>query len=59
MYNENKDAFVATMGQDAFNAKIMELLNKLPDPATVRTSLDDPYVDEDLDNDDEEEAGDN
>ena len=59
MYNENKDAFVATMGQDAFNAKIMELLNKLPDPATVRTSLDDPYVDENLDNDDEEEAGDN
>ena len=59
MYNENKDAFVATMGQDAFNAKIMELLNKLPDPATVRTSLDDPYVDEDLDNDNEEEAGDN
>ena len=59
LYNENKEAFVAMMGQEAFNAKIMELLNKLPDPSTVRTSLDDPYVDEDLDNDDEEEAGDN
>ena len=35
MYNENKDAFVATMGQEAFNAKIIELLNKLPDPSTV------------------------
>jgi hypothetical protein len=35
MYNENKDAFVATMGQEAFNAKIMELLNKLSDPSTV------------------------
>jgi hypothetical protein len=59
MYNENKDAFVATMGQEAFNAKIIELLNKLPDPSTVRTSLDDPDIDKGGDDDDEEEDGDN
>ena len=59
MYNENKDAFVATMGQEAFNAKIIELLNKLPDPSTVRTSLDDPDIDEGGDDDDEDEDGDN
>ena len=35
LYNENKEAFVATMGQEAFNAKIMELLNKLPDPSSI------------------------
>ena len=46
------------MGQEAFNAKIMELLNKLPDPLTVRISLDDPDVDEG-DDDDEHEDGDN
>ena len=59
MYNENKDAFVATMGQEAFNAKIMELLNKLPDPSTVRTSIDDPDIDEGVDDDDEDEDGNN
>jgi hypothetical protein len=48
------------MGQEAFNAKIMELLNKLPDPSTVRTSLDDPDVnDGGDDDDDEDEDGDN
>ncbi len=60
MYDKNRDAFVATMGQEAFNAKIMELLNKLPDPSTVRTSLDDPDVnDGGDDDDDEDEDGDN
>ena len=59
MYKANKDAFVATMGQEAFNAKIMELLNKLPDPSTVWTSLDDPDIDEGGDDDDEDEDGDN
>ena len=59
LYNENKEAFVATMGQEAFNAKIMELLNKLPDPSTVRISLDDPDVDEGGDDDDEHKDGDN
>ena len=59
LYNKNKEAFVATMGQEAFNAKIMELLNKLPDPSTVRISLDDPDVDEGGDDDDEHEDGDN
>jgi hypothetical protein len=47
------------MGQEAFNAKIMELLNKLSDPSTVWTSLDDPDIDEGGDDDDEDEDGDN
>ena len=59
LYNKNKEAFVGMMGQEAFNAKIMELLNKLPDPSTVRISLDDPDVDEGDDDDDEHEDGDN
>lgn len=55
LYNENKEAFVATMGQEAFNAKIMELLNKLPDPSSIRMSIDDPNVNEGGDTDDEQE----
>ena len=59
MYNKNKDAFVETMVQKAFNAKIMEILNKLPDPSIVRTSLEDPDIDQGGDDDDEDEDGDN
>ena len=59
LYNENKEAFVATMGQEAFNAKIMELLNKLPDPSSIRMSIDDPNVNEGGDTDDEQEERDN
>jgi hypothetical protein len=59
LYNENKEAFVATMGQEAFNAKIMELLNKLPDPSSIRMSIDDPNVNEGGDTDDEQEDRDN
>lgn len=59
LYNENKEAFVATMGQEAFNAKIMELLNKLPDPSSIRMSIDDPNVNEGGDADDEQEDRDN
>ena len=59
LYNENKEAFVATMGQEAFNAKIMELLNKLPDPSSIRMSIDDPNVNEGGDADDEQEDTDN
>ncbi len=58
LYNENKEAFVATMGQEAFNAKIMELLNKLPDPSSIRMSIDDPNVNEGGDTDDEQEERD-
>ena len=59
LYNKNKESFIATMRQEAFNAKIMELLNKLPDPSTVQISLDDPDVDEGDDDDDEHKHGDN
>ena len=51
LYNENKEAFVATMGQEAFNAKIMELLNKLPDPSSIRMSIDGDADDEQEDRD--------
>ena len=59
LYNENKEAFIATMEQEAFNAKIMELLNKLPDPSSIRMSIDDPNVNEGGDTDDEQEERDN
>ena len=35
LYNENRQAFIATMGEDAYNQKIIDLLNKLPDPSAV------------------------
>ena len=59
LYNENKEAFFASMRQEAFNAKIMELLNKLPDPSSIRMSIDDPNVNEGGDTDDEQEERDN
>ena len=34
-YNKNKDAFIAAKGEDANNHKIIDLLNKLPDPSVV------------------------
>ena len=33
LYNDNKAAFVAAMGEEACNNKIIELLGKLPDPS--------------------------
>ena len=33
LYNANKDAFIAAMGEDAYNKRIIELLGKLPDPS--------------------------
>jgi hypothetical protein len=35
LHYENKDAFIATMGEGAYNQKIIDLLNKLPDPSVV------------------------
>ena len=32
LYNENRDAFVAAMGEAEYNNKIIELLKKLPEP---------------------------
>lgn len=33
LYNANKDAFIAAMGEEAYNKQIIELLGKLPDPS--------------------------
>ena len=30
--NENKDAFIAALGEDGYNKKVVELLKNLPDP---------------------------
>ena len=35
IYNINKSSFVAAMGEEAYDNKIIELLNKLPDPSAV------------------------
>ena len=35
LYNDNKSSFVAAMGQEAYDHKIIELLKKLPDPEKV------------------------
>ena len=32
---KNRDAFIATMGESAYNLKIIDLLNKLPNPSVV------------------------
>ena len=33
LYNANKEAFIAAMGEEAYNKRIIELLGKLPDPS--------------------------
>ena len=33
LYNDIKAAFVAAMGEEAYNNNIIELLSKLPDPS--------------------------
>jgi len=54
LYNENRDAFIATMGEDAYNRKIVGLLNKLPDPSVVNNPAEDntSSVGDDADEDD-------
>lgn len=32
LFQENKETYIAKNGEDAFNAKITALLEKLPDP---------------------------
>ena len=32
LYNENKESFISAMGEEAYDNKIMELLEKLPNP---------------------------
>jgi thymidine kinase len=36
LYNNNKSSFVAAMGVEAYDNKIIELLSKLPDPEKVQ-----------------------
>ncbi len=36
LYNENRDAFVAAMGEVVYNNKIIELMKKLPEPQGIR-----------------------
>jgi hypothetical protein len=48
LYNDNKDSFIAAMGEDAYNNKIIELLGKLPDPSS-------PSVGGGVANDDDDE----
>ena len=54
LYNENRDAFIATTGEDAYNRKIIGLLNKLPDPSVVSDPAEDKTssVGDDADEDD-------
>lgn len=39
LYNENRDAFVAAMGEAEYNNKIIELLKKLPEPQGNRANV--------------------
>ena len=39
LYNENRDAFVATMGEAEYNNNIIELLKKLPEPQGNRANV--------------------
>ncbi len=49
LYNNNKESFIAAMGQEAYHKKIRELLNKLPDleQVPVRCGDEDNTEDED------------
>ncbi len=50
LYNYNKSSFVAAMGEEAYDNKIIKPLNKLPDPEKVPilhyNDADDGYEDE-------------
>ncbi len=39
LYNENRDEFVAAMGEAEYNNKIIELLKKLPEPQGIRAKV--------------------
>ena len=39
LYNENRDAFVAAMGEAEYNNKIIELLKKLLEPQGNRANV--------------------
>ena len=51
LYNQNKSSYVAALGQEAYDNKIISLLNELPRSSEVHNSLRD---DNDEDSDGEE-----
>jgi hypothetical protein len=53
LYNNNKSSFVAAMGEEAYDNKIIELLSKRPGPEKV------PIGCADYDNDNKEDDDDN
>ena len=58
LYNNNKSSFVAAMGIEEYDNKIIELLNKLPDPdkVPIGCAADENDNEEDDDNDDASDA---
>ncbi len=53
LYNNNKASFIAALGQEAYDNKIIELLNKLPDPEQVPMGSHAEFNDDDDEEDDE------
>jgi len=53
LYNNNKASFIAALGQEAYDKKIIELLNKLPDPEQVLIGCADDNNVEEEDKDDD------
>jgi hypothetical protein len=49
LYNNNKESFIAAMGQEAYDNKIIELLDKLPDPEHIPIGCGDENNNEDED----------
>ena len=56
LYNNNKESFIAAMGQEAYDNKTIELLDKLPvpDPVQVPIGCGDENNNEDEDKEEEE-----
>jgi len=53
LYNNNKESFIAALGQEAYDKKIIELLNELPDPEQVPIGCADDNNVEEEDKDDD------
>jgi hypothetical protein len=49
--NKNKESFIAAMGQEAYDNKIIELFDKLPDPEQAPIRCGDENNNEDEDED--------
>jgi hypothetical protein len=53
LYNDNKSSFVAAIGKEAYNNKMIELLGKLPDPSAPMIGHEEGH------DEDDEESGSN